>query len=162
MESVHRKNEKANEMSAAEEEQMESLFEKLKPSDSLRTVNEKIEKCEIQLEECGDIDEIFMKLYGQPGHPISTIEREETIKKENARRKRAESMTGESREDEKPVENNRNGMHEIVDEDLIENDSVIFEKAEVNLDAIFEDLESSENVERPANWLGNFFPCSVV
>ena len=163
MESVHQKNEKPNEMSAAEEAQMESLFEKLKPNNSLRTVNEKIEKCEIQLEECGtDIDEIFIKLYGQPGHPISAIDQEEIIKTENARRKRAESMTNESREDEKPVENNRNGMHEIVHEDLIEHDSVSFEEAEVNLDAIFEDLELSENVETPTNWLGNFFPCSVV
>ena len=150
-------------MSAAEEAQIESLFEKLTPNESLRTVNEKIEKCEVHLEECGaDIDEIFIMLYGQPGHPISVIEQEEIIRKENATRERTESMTGESGEDGKPVENNRNGMQEIIDEDLIEHDSVTLEETEVNLDAIFEDLDSSENVKIPTNWLGNFFPCSVV
>jgi hypothetical protein len=159
MESVLRENGKTNVLSGAvEEAQMDST-----PNKPLRTVNENIEKCEIQLEECGaDIDEIFIKLYGEPGQPISGIKQREILNKENAKRKRAEKMPSECTDDGKPVENSGKATCEMVDEDIIEQDSVIFEEAEMNLDAVFEDLESSENVETTTNWFGNFFPCSIV
>ena len=165
MEYTNREHGKTKEMSAVEVAQVESLFVKLKSRKSPVTVKENIEKCEIQLEECGaDIDEIFIKLYGQPGHPISAEEQREIINKENARRKRAQRMSSENTDDGKAVEESGNTMFErvLVDEDTVEQDSVNFEETEVNLDDIFEDLESSENVETPTNWSGSFFSCTVL
>ena len=157
------------EMGAVEEAQIESLFEKLKTSNtSPKIVKENVEKCELQFEEAGaDIDEIFTKVYGEPGQPISAEKQKEIINKENARRKRAERMSSSENKDEKIVEESGNTTSEmgLVDEDVIKRDTVNIEEAEIDwdkVDKVLEKLCSPENVETAANWFGGFFSCSVV
>jgi hypothetical protein len=165
MESIRREHGKIKEKNSVEEARVESLFEKLKSNKSSTIVQENIEKDEIPLEECGaDIDEIFIKLYGQPSQTRSAEEQREIINKENGRRKRAERISSENTDDGKIVEENGNTMTEMVliDEDIIEQDSVTLEQAEVDWDNLFEDLDSSENVETPPNGSDSFLSCTIV
>lgn len=129
-------------------------------------VKENIEKCELQFEESGaDIEEMFTKLYGEPGQPISAEEQRENINKGNARRKRAERVSGENMENEKTVEKSGNTTSEmdLIDEDVIKRDSVNVEEAEIDwdkIDKVLEKLCSPENVGTAAKWFGGL--CSVV
>lgn len=163
------------------EAQVESLFEKLKSSYSLKQVREEsIAKCEVQAEECDAcIDEIFITLYGQPSRPISAEEQMEIFKKESVRRKRAERMNIESTDDGNLFQesgktsrqtgntasenrtsaaegkNTESGMVLPV-EALIQADTVVLEHAEIDWSDLFEDFQNlSDNEELDVDWSDN-------
>ena len=152
-------------ISAVVEARIES-FKKLETSSKLpRVVKENVEKCEVQFEESGaDIDELFTKLYGEPGKARSPEEQRKIINKENKMRKRAERMSSENTDDEKTAEENESivSTMDLIDEAVIKQDFVNFEQAEIDWDDLFEHLNSPGSMKTSAKWLGSFFSCNIV
>lgn len=137
---------------ATNQAQIESLFDKLNFSMGKKMVVEgDISRSQLIGEESGEnIDEIFIKLYGEPCKPISAEEQREIIE-----RKMLGAETPKSEEDfDLEVSNDRAKTKEAlveVQEDVVEPKTAPVEHAaEVNLDELFQEMENSKANEKPS------------
>ena len=162
----YRDSKKAQKMSVDQKWlQIESPAESLSSNKSTKAIEENVEKCELQFEESGaDIDEIFMKLYGKPGEPVRSEEQRRIVDMENARRKRAERISSESREDGNMVGEGGSivfGMV-LIDEGVIKQDHVIFGETEIDWDVLFATPGSSDSKPTETASASSFFSCTVL
>ena len=136
--------------SAASQAQVESLFDKLNFSTGKKMVVEAdISKNELVAEESGEnIDEVFIKLYGEPCKPICSEEQREIIQRK--------MLGGETPKSEEAfdfeVSNGRAKTKEAlveVQEDVVEPKTAPVEHAaEVDLDELFQEMENSKANEK--------------
>lgn len=154
MTAVYQENDEVNELNVVEQAQIESLFGKLRFNETKRiAVEDNILKSVVNLEESGgDIDEIFLKLYGEPSEPISIEEQGEILERERLHRKELDNRL-ETEEDTRAIntasDDNTKTEKALADEDIIESKTVTAEEAtEVDWDDVFDEMAKSEATEK--------------
>ena len=139
------------EMSAVEEAQIESLFGKLRFSEARGlAVEDNISKSVLIAEEIGgDIDEVFVKLYGQPGKAIGIEEQRKILQRRTMDRQDCKELDDRQETQSNQIPGISNDKPESkrpkVDEYTIKPKTVSIENAaEVDWDSVFEEMGNSE------------------